>query len=234
MFCCQKGFPETPETPLYTPLHVMVVESPLNLTVKKTGMADMVSVIDNKVIMVKLLTATRLPGRHARVVKAHVKESLEAQDLAFEQYKFHSEDKLVMTEALIKQNKKGCVKLWAENHENYPVFLEEGTPLGQVQPVQVISNEDIPEILHLKAEDHDSGKEANQNTQMIDTERTSQLLDQLNVAWNAISAEESKKLMILIEEYKDVFAVNPMEVGCTKLVQHHINTGKHTPFKQSP
>ena len=78
--------------------HVMVVESPLNLIVKKTGMADMVSVIDNKIITVKLLTATQLPGRHARVVKAHVKESLEAWDLAFEPYKFHSEDKLVMTE----------------------------------------------------------------------------------------------------------------------------------------
>ena len=73
------------------------------------------------------------------------------------------------------------MKLCAENYENYPVFLEEGTPLGQVQAVQVISNEDIPEVLHLKAEDCDSGKEANQNTQMIDTvtERTSQLLDQL-------------------------------------------------------
>ena len=58
---------------------------------------------------------------------------------------------------------------------------------------------------------------------MIDTERTSQLLDQLNVAWDAISAEESKELMTLIEEYKDVFVVYPMEVGCTKLVQHHID-----------
>ena len=100
-----------------------------------------------------------------------------------------------MTEALVKQNKEGCVKLWVENHENYPVFLEEGTPLGQVQAVQVISNEDIPEVLHLKAEDLDSGKAANQNTQMIDTERTSQLLDQLNVAWDAVSTEESKHLL---------------------------------------
>ena len=53
------------------------------------------------------------------------------------------------------------MKLCAENYENYPVFLEEGTPLGQVQAVQVISNEDIPEVLHLKAEDCDLGKEAN-------------------------------------------------------------------------
>ena len=104
----------------------VAAENPLDLTVKKTGMADMASVTDSKIKTVKLLTATRLPGSHARIVKACVKESLEAQDLAFEPYKFHSVDKLALTKALVKQNKEGCVKLWVENHENYPVFLEEG------------------------------------------------------------------------------------------------------------
>ena len=54
------------------------------------------------------------------------------------------------------------------------------------------------------------------------------------MAWDAVSAEESKELMTLIEVYKDVFAVIPIEVGRTNLVQHHIITGEYTPFKQPP
>ena len=38
----------------------------------------------------------------------------------------------------------------------------------------------------------------------------------------------------LLEEFNDVFALDPMEVGRTDLVQHYINTGEHAPVKQPP
>ena len=66
------------------------------------------------------------------------------------------------------------------------------------------------------------------------TERSQQLLDRLNVARNAISAEEGYKLKSLIDEYNDVFAIDPMEVGCTDLVQHKIDTGGQAPLRQPP
>ena len=42
------------------------------------------------------------------------------------------------------------------------------------------------------------------------------------------------ELKSLIDEYNDVFAINPMEVGRTDLVQHDIDTGGHVPLKQPP
>ena len=66
------------------------------------------------------------------------------------------------------------------------------------------------------------------------TERLQQLLDKLKVAHDAISVEEGLKLKSLIDEYNDVFAINPMEVGSTDLVQHKIDTSGQAPLRQSP
>ena len=49
-----------------------------------------------------------------------------------------------------------------------------------------------------------------------------------------MGAEESVALKSLIDEYNDVFAINPMEVGHTDLVQHDIDIGGHAPLKQPP
>ena len=37
----------------------------------------------------------------------------------------------------------------------------------------------------------------------------------------------------MLEEFSEVFALDPKEVGRTELVQHKINTGEHAPVKQS-
>ena len=139
-----------------------------------------------------------------------------------------------MTEAFVKPNKEGYVKLWIENHESQPIFLEAGTPLGQLQAAQVINQNEVPKVLHLKAKDCNIVSEAIQEPEDRSTEKSQQLLDQLNVAWDAITTEERIELKTLIEEYSDVFAINPMEVGRNYLVQHNIDTGEHVPLKQPP
>ena len=158
--------------------------------------------------------------------------TLGVKDVVFEPYEFFSDDqKLVMTEALIEPNKEGYMKLLIENHESHPVFLEAGTMLGQLQAVQIINNNKVPEVLHLQA---NLVEETMPEPPSTPTERSQQLLDRLNVAWNAISAEEGYKLTSLIDEYNDVFAINPMEVGRTDLVQHRIDTGGQAPLRQPP
>ena len=161
--------------------------------------------------------------------------TLGVKDVVFEPYEFLSDDqKLVMTEALIEPNKEGYVKLLIENHESHPVFLEAGTMLGQLQAVQIINNDKVPEVLHLREEDPNLVEETMPEPPSTPTERSQQLLDRINVAWNAISAEEGYKLKSLIDEYNDVFAIDPMEVGRTDLVQHRIDTGGQTPLRQPP
>ena len=126
------------------------------------------------------------------------------------------------------------MKLWIENHENHPVSLEAGTTLSQLQAAQVINRDEVPEVFHLQVEDPNTARETMPKPQNTPTERSQQPLDKLNVAWDAISAEESVELKSLIDEYNDVFAINPMEVGRSDLVQHDIDTGGHAPLKQPP
>ena len=38
----------------------------------------------------------------------------------------------------------------------------------------------------------------------------------------------------MLEEFNEIFALDPMEVGRTDLVQDTINTGEHAPVKQTP
>ena len=211
----------------------MNLERTLNLTLGDTD--DNLNTHCKDKIEVKLLTATRLPGRQAKVLRAQVSNTLGVKDVVFEPYEFLSDDqKLVMTEALIEPNKEGYVKLLIENHESHPVFLEAGTMLGQLQAVQIINNDKVPEVLHLRVEDPNLVEETMPEPPSTPTERSQQLLDRINVAWNAISAEEGYELKSLIDEYNDVFAIDPMEVGRTDLVQHRIDTGGQTPLRQPP
>ena len=63
-------------------------------------------------MQVKLLTATRLPSRQAKVVKTQVSINSKVKDVVFEPYKFLLDDeRLVMTEDLVEPNEEGYVKL---------------------------------------------------------------------------------------------------------------------------
>ena len=112
-------------------------------------------------------------SRQAKVVKAQVSNNSKAKDVVFEPYKFLLDDQgLVMTEALVEPNKEGYVKLWIENHENHPVSLEAGTTLGQLQAVQVINWDEVPEVFHLQVEDPNTARETMPKPQNTFTERS--------------------------------------------------------------
>ena len=97
----------------------MNLERTLNLTSRDTDTVDNLRTHHKDNIEVKLLAATRLPGRQSKVVKAQVSNILEVKDVVFEPCKDLSDDqKLVMTEALVETNKEGYVKLLIENHES--------------------------------------------------------------------------------------------------------------------
>ena len=38
----------------------------------------------------------------------------------------------------------------------------------------------------------------------------------------------------LVEKYRELFALNSVELGCTTLIEHSIDTGDHQPIKQLP
>jgi len=37
----------------------------------------------------------------------------------------------------------------------------------------------------------------------------------------------------LVHQYEDVFSKTEIDVGCTRLLEHHIDTGQHRPVGQA-
>ena len=63
-------------------------------------------------------------------------------------------------------------------------------------------------------------------------ERSSQLLEMLNLQVEHLTEEQQKSFTDLLAKHTDIFALRPTELGTTKLVSHHIDTGDHSPIHQ--
>lgn len=50
----------------------------------------------------------------------------------------------------------------------------------------------------------------------------------------SMTTEQQSALQKLINEHRDVFALNPEELGCTSLVKHHIDTENNPPIRRPP
>lgn len=51
---------------------------------------------------------------------------------------------------------------------------------------------------------------------------------------STLNQEQQERLRALLNEYRDVFAVTPKELGRTSLVHHHIDKGDHPPLRSRP
>lgn len=56
----------------------------------------------------------------------------------------------------------------------------------------------------------------------------------LDLSDTPLTESEKTRLTTLINEYRDIFALSPTELGRTGLVKHCIDTGDHPPIKQRP
>ena len=74
------------------------------------------------------------------------------------------------------------MKVLVENHETFPVFLEAGTTLGILQPMEVVSSDKLPKALHLEA-DMLNGGAGSETTNTEKLSRTQELMDQLDIEW---------------------------------------------------
>ena len=97
--------------------------------------------------------------------------------------------------------------------------------------MQVVNPDELPKALHLEADILDG---AQSKTNPENLHRAQELMDQLDIEWKNTSDEEAAGLKSVLEESNGVFALDPMEVGRSDLVQHTITTGEHVPVKQAP
>ena len=192
-------------------------------------------------VTVKVLKATRKPSRHCRMVRANIdpeskllgysksghnsgQEAVGHHKLLFDpQVKQRTPGGVVGTTCLVSPKDDGTFIMSIENHNCFPVQMEEGQLLGTLIPVQ--SSRKVTVVEKVCKLQTTEGTD--------DLSRLNELLKQLDVA-NDLSPIEEKKVFEVVSEFSDVFAVNAEELGHTELVQHTINTGDHPPIKQLP
>ena len=136
---------------------------------------------------VRLLKAVRLPGRHSKIVTSSAPKTKGMGGFMLEPTSNDFSDEGVrVTEALVGVNQDNHVKVVVENHSNYPVFLEEGTKLGLLEPVRVINQTEVPKALHLETDnlnEKHTETVARPVTKSEESQRWQQLLNQLEIEW---------------------------------------------------
>lgn len=64
-------------------------------------------------------------------------------------------------------------------------------------------------------------------------DREQQLREVLKVDHEHLSEDYWHQLEELVVEYQDVLSFNPLDIGSTNVILHHIDTGEQTPIKQA-
>ena len=175
--------------------------------------------LESDTVVVKLLTATKLPAGHRKLVRAKVDGWFPDSLALFTPMTESSE--LKIADSAVQADDKGCLKLIVENSGCCHMELEEGMRLGTLEEAEQVDTWEEPEPKALVSAIASSQSDRGVN-----------LLEQLDLQINHLSAEQKLQLTNLITNYTDVFALNSQELGTTSLVKHVINTGNHPPVRQ--
>ena len=172
-----------------------------------------------------LLQATKLPGRHSKLVRAEVRGS-ERQHLSyFEPDLGLGVSGREMSDAAVEVDGNNCVVVVLENHGYAPVELEGGRVLGEIQEVELC------EVV-----DSELGKEGKLvsavTSEDFSQERLQRLKEGIRVDDSNLTPEQIHQIEDLVLEYADVYAMESSELGVTDTVTHSINTGDSPPIKQ--
>ena len=119
------------------------------------------------------------------------------------------------------------VLVMVQNNENYPVKLKKGSVLGTVVTVREVEQVDAEDDV---ADDMAHCVASIQTAVSVQPmEREKQLLKALHINRESITKEEVTQLEALVQEYTDVFAVDPSDLGTTDKITHGIETGDQRP-----
>ena len=127
-----------------------------------------------------------------------------------------------MSDAAVELDGNNCVVVVLEN---YPVELEGGRVLGEIQEVELC-----------EVADSELGKEGKLvsavTSEDFSKERLQLLKEGIRVDDSNLTPEQIPQIEDLVLEYADVYAMESSELGVTDTVTHSINTGDSPPIKQ--
>ena len=145
--------------------------------------------------MVKLLTATKVPAGHRKLVRAKVDGWL-MDNLAL-----FTPTVLKIADAAVQADAEGCLKLIVENSGYCHMELEEGMKLGTLEKAEQVD-----------AQEESISKALVSAVASSKISRETKLFEQLDLQLEHLSAEQKFQLTQLITGYTDVFALNSQEL----------------------
>jgi hypothetical protein len=174
---------------------------------------------------VYLINSVCVPGRKGIVVEARVKSN----DGDHGSFLFEPDQDQLSEEGLMSfdtlSNRGNSVLFPLENHLSVAVDLDSGCCLGTVTFV----SEELGDAAISLEETTEPPVEVNQLTA---TERGDLAVDALVLEQGSLTKYQFHQLEDLIRHNSDVFALDASELGHTTIVEHHVDTGDHSPVKQ--
>ena len=180
---------------------------------------------------VHLVQTCTVPGRKGVFVQAHTNLP-ENRDVLFEpNLQTLGNYGLSAEEAMFQVSPKGELYIPVQSFQQSPTRLPEGMELGQVESVS-------DPTLSLPLLTADVKPQSTVTCASVSTiapdERHRHLRDMLNISKDAVNPREFQDFETFLLENHDVFALSDDELGCTDVVQHHIDTGDIPPIHQQP
>jgi len=207
---------------------------------EESAMRDCLSLVEESAITVCLLQATRLPGRHEKLLKLQVGQQYVGNDSHMLLEPDHLSLKqlgLEMESALLKLDKNGCAVLPVGNYSTEVKHLDKGQVVGRLCPVTLASSE---------ADQASKGTQGSVEVRVLDATVASRLDED---HWNQLckvlrvgdtnsgtkpdaNSSEISKFYEILKPYANVFMFEDGELGSTNVVTHSIDTGDSAPIKQ--
>ena len=127
-----------------------------------------------------------------------------------------------------------CVSVAVRNVSKKVIVIAKGQQIADVTAANQVPNMLAPKYVdRIREDDLKKGKSMSSKERRLNEQRKAQLWEQLDISGANDWAEEHKQsIKETFEEFHDVFALNPMELGRTSLVQHNIKITDPKPFKE--
>lgn len=178
---------------------------------------------------VSLIQASTIPSRKCKLLSANVS----GEHSPGEQFLFEPQGSKLQSlglsalDSLVTMHEGGKVFIPVQNFETNSVELPCGLDLGVVEP---FNEHDIREDVNRPS----CARVVVNGPGYSESERSSQLLQLLDLAKCDCSPAQLDNLKVLLFEHSHVFEMNKSELGHTNVVQHVIDTGSSGPIKQQP
>lgn len=176
---------------------------------------------------VYLIQPVRVPGRKGMVVEAQAE--LEGVS-KYGHFLFEPDQESLAGLGLMSFDSlftgRDTLTVPLENHLSVAVDLDRGCCIGTVTfvPEKELKSVNLPQ-------EENTNQKAEVN-QLTGTTREEAILERLGLQQGDLTKDQFHQLEELIRRNVDVFALDGSELGYTEVVQHHVNTGDHTPVKQ--